>query len=253
MVEARLKQSTIITNAWKDGIFMIYAVGGSTMLGRGCPQGSAYMDILKNRYGLKSKIYAEDLAGIKFAISCFEEIPNDSIVVLQIGAGDQIRIIKENFRRWLPGNLGASKTALDQPLYKSKKRSRRIYNEFKSYNKYLVKKYLIKTPIYGHEISLMEYQEFLRKLASVAAKKRIRIVWISTVKGFYRVPNFLKAEKEHYSGYGAINVIENQIPFGSCFLDLNGFILESDTGIDGFHLNSEGHLKLAEALARVLK
>ena len=232
---------------------MIYAVGGSTMLGRGCPQGSAYVEVLGKQYGLKLQTYAEDLAGIKFAISTIEVIPNDSTLVLQIGAGDQIRMMKEKFRRWLPGNLGTSKTALDQPLYRSKKWSRRIFNAFKSYFKYLLKKYLIKTPIYSQEISLMAYQEYLRKLASIAEKKRIKIVWVTTVKGFYRIPNFLKAEKEEYSGYGAFKIIENQIPFGSCFLDLERFILESDTGFDGFHLNSEGHLKLAEALAKVLK
>lgn len=232
---------------------MIYAVGGSTMLGRGCPQGSAYVEVLENKYGLKLKILAEDLAGIKFAISSIEEIPDDSTLVLQIGAGDQFRMMKENFRRWLPGNLGTSKTALDQPLYKSKKRSRRIFNEFKSYFKYLLKKYLIRTPIYSQETSLMAYQEFLRELASIAERKRTKIVWVTTVKGFYRTPNFLKAEKEQYSGYGAFKIIENQIPFGSCFLDLERFILESDTCIDGFHLNSEGHRKLAEALAKVLK
>jgi lysophospholipase L1-like esterase len=219
---------------------MIYAVGGSTMLGRGCPQGSAYVEVLENKYGLKLKILAEDLVGIKFAISSIEEIPDDSTLVLQIGAGDQIRMMKENFRRWLPGNLGTSKIALDQPLYKS-------------YFKYLLKKYLIRTPIYSQETSLMAYQEFLRELASIAERKRTKIVWVTTVKGFYRTPNFLKAEKEQYSGYGAFKIIENQIPFGSCFLDLERFILESDTCIDGFHLNSEGHRKLAEALAKVLK
>jgi hypothetical protein len=230
----------------------IYAVGGSTMLGRGCPEASSYLSILKNQYGIHSKMFAEDLIGIRYAIDVLSEIPKNSTLVLQIGAGDQIRMISNKISRWLPGSLGTSKTALDQPLYKSKRRIRRFYNEAKSFLKYLLKSFLLKTAIYRQEISLQEYQQYLRTLASLAEKKGMRVIWVSTVKGFYRVPDFLKVEKEHYSGVEAFKVIKSQIRSDSRFLDLEAFILDSDTIVDGFHLNQKGHSKLAEELYKVL-
>ena len=230
----------------------IFAVGGSTMLGRGCPAGSSYIDVLRNQYGIKSEVFAEDLCGIEFAIFAINEIPNDSTLVLQIGAGDQIRMISEKIGRWLPGNLGTSKTILDQPLYQSKRKIRRIYNGIKSYIRYFLKSHIIKTAIYKQAVSLQDYQEYLRKLACIAERKKIRVIWVSTVKGFYRVPEFLKVEKGYYSGYQAFKVFKSKIDLDTCFLDLESFILESDTGFDGFHLNQEGHLKLAKELAKFL-
>ncbi len=222
------------------------------MLGRGCPEASSYLWILKNQYGIDSKMYAEDLIGIRYAIEAVDRIPENSTLVLQIGAGDQIRTVSKNISRWLPGNLGTSKTALDQPLYKSKRQIRQFHNAIKSFLKYLLKSFLLKTPIYRQEISLQEYQEYLLSLACLAEKKRIRVIWVSTVKGFYRVPEFLKVEKEYYSGFEAFKVIRSQIRSDSCFLDLEEFILDSDTIVDGFHLNQEGHSKLAEKLYKVL-
>ena len=105
------------------------------MLGRGCPEANSYLGILKNQYGIHSKMYAEDLIGIRCAIEAVDKIPENSTLVLQIGAGDQIRTVSKKISRWLPGNLGTSKTTLDQPLYKSKRRIRRFYNAIKSFLK----------------------------------------------------------------------------------------------------------------------
>lgn len=223
------------------------------MLGRGCPEDKSYMDVLRNQYGIKSEVYAEDLVGIRLAIFAINEIPNDSTLVLQIGAGDQIRMISAKIGKWLPGNRGKSKTILDQPLYQSKKRIRRIFNEIKSYIKYLLKSHIIKTAIYKQAVSLQDFQEYLRDLASIAKRKKIRVIWVSTVKGFYRVPEFLKVEKDYYSGYEAYKEFNSENQFDSCFLDLESFILESDTGFDGFHLNQEGHVKLAKELVKLLR
>jgi len=93
------------------------------------------LSLLKNLYGIHSELYAKDLIEIQFVIGAVNEIPESSTLVLQIGAGDQIRLLSREISRWLPGNLGTSKTALDQPLYKSKRRIRRIWVAPKSYLK----------------------------------------------------------------------------------------------------------------------
>lgn len=222
------------------------------MLGKGCPEACSYLSVLKKLYGVHSEIYAEDLVKIEFAIEAINKFAENATLVLQIGAGDQIRMISKNISRWLPGNLGTSKTSLEQPLYISSRRMRRIYTVPKSYLKYLAKRFLLKTTLYRQETPLQEYQHYLRILADLVQKKGIRIIWISTVKGFYRVPDSLKAEKEYYSGLEAFKVIKSQIRSDSCFLDLEEFIMSSDTLVDGFHLNQKGHFKLAEELAKVL-
>ena len=78
----------------------------------------------------------------------------------------------------------------------------------------------------------------------------MKLTGLQTLRG---IAANLKVEKEYYSGYEAFKVFKSEIQFYSCFLDLESFILESDSGFDGFHLNQEGHLKLAKELVKLLR
>jgi hypothetical protein len=229
----------------------IYAIGGSTMLGRGCSAGFSYLRILKNTFKIDTNTFAEDLITLESALVYIERVPNDSTLLLQIGAGDQLRMLRPNLRSLLPGSWGKSKTGLDQPLYRSKKLHRRLRQRIKSEFKYIIKSLLLKASVYEQETPLRDYQKKLKSLALIAQEKNLRVIWLSTIKGYKRVPNFIRKEKEFYCGYEAFKLVKYYLS-NSIFLDLEYFISAQDVLMDGFHLKDSGHHKLAIEVLKVL-
>ena len=228
----------------KSGAF--YFIGGSTMDGKGISV-SAYPEICANLSDKSISVFTKYLIKLSEALEIIQKNKITGTIFLNCGAGDQMRMVNPCIG-WLFPRHWSFPSHMEPPINFSTRYDKRYYQKFQVLIKYLIKKILRYGPLYTNSTSIEEYERQLEALARVSNEQSIRIIWIDTVLGDIKIPEYIKKEKRLYCKEIVLNNIHKFYP-GSEFLSIEGLIGSTDVLDDGFHLNNVGHSKLADIIS----
>ena len=229
----------------KDSCNFVF-IGGSTMAGKGISS-PAYPELFAHFSGFSIEVYTKYLIKLGDVISLIQanNITSENVVI-QCGGGDQMRMINPILKKLFPSHWSAP-AHLEPPLIYSSQTKKKIRQKGVLFIKYLVK-YLIKNfGLYPNSTKIETYVEQLKQLSFIAHARNLKICWIDTPLGDYRIPSFIRREKESYCRLLVKRSIEN-FPTGSYFLSLEGSIDNGDLLDDAFHLSVAGHQKVCKML-----
>lgn len=229
-----------------ENLSTAFFIGGSTMSGKGITT-STYPELFSIETRQSVICYTKYLVKLSEVISLIESIDiSDVRVFINCGAGDQMRVMNPSALKVLPKHWGKPahmEAPLNYSILTKKRFKQRVVLLIKYFIKYLVR-YL---GLYQNSTSVKNFREQLQQLALIAHERSLRIFWIDTALGDYRVPSFIRREREMYCR-NLIRETFGNFPDGSVYLSYEGSIESTDFLDDAFHLNSNGHQKLCNLL-----
>jgi hypothetical protein len=224
---------------------VFFFIGGSTMEGKGI-SGSAYPGICANFSDKSISVHTKYLIKLSEAIEIIQKNKISGTIFLNCGAGDQLRLINPLIG-WLFPRHWSFPSHMEPPINFSTRYVKRYHQKFLIFIKYLVKKILRYGPLYKNSTSIEQYERQLKTLIQLSNEQSLRIIWIETALGDFKIPEYIKEEKRRYcKELVLINV--HKFYAGSEFLSIEGLIDQTDLLSDGFHLNDIGHSKLANLI-----
>lgn len=224
---------------------VFFFIGGSTMDGKGI-SGIAYPEICANFSDKSISVYTKYLIKLSEAIEIIQKNKISGTIFLNCGAGDQLRLVNPLIG-WLFPRHWSFRSHMEPPIKFSTRRVKMHRQKFLIFVKYLVKKILMHGPLYSNSTPIEEYERQLEALIRVSNKQALRIIWIDTALGDFKIPKYIREEKRRYCRELVLNNV-HEFYAGSEFLSFEGLIGPTDLLDDSFHLNDAGHSKLANLI-----
>jgi hypothetical protein len=226
----------------EDNSNTVIFIGGSTMAGKGISS-SAYPELFSEATGLSVSVYTKFLIKLSDVISIIQSVDiSTATVFINCGGGDQQRVLNSTLGRVLPAHWGLP-AHMEAPIRYSLRAKKRFHQKGVLLIKYLVK-YITKSfGLYPNATKLETFREELQELALIAHQRNLKICWIDTALGDFRIPPFIRREKALYCRILVQESLKN-FPTGTIFLPIEGFIGSNDLLDDAFHLNTLGHKKM---------
>lgn len=218
------------------------------MAGKGI-SGSSYPEIFFQLSGITTSIFTQYLIKLSDVIKIVKQNNMSGTLVLNCGGGDQLRLVNPKIGRFLPNHWNFP-AHMEAPINFSTLPSKRFKQRIVLFIKFLIKKILKSTGFYANSTPIQEYEKLLEEFVKLSHSQALRIIWIDTAIGDYKVPKFIRIEKSNYCKKLVLKYVPSFYP-GSSFLSFEGLIEPVDLLDDAFHLNNQGHRKLGYYLATV--
>lgn len=234
------------SNYGNDNSFNFIFIGGSTMAGKGLSS-AAYPELFSEATGLSVSVYTKYLIKLRDVISVIQSADITNVCLfINCGAGDQMRVLNPVFSKAFPAHWSLP-AHMEPPVSFSRHAKKRFYQQGVLVIKYFIK-YLAKIfGFYPNTTKLETFIEELHELALIAHQRSLKVCWIDTPVGDFRIPLFVRREKERYCRLLFQETLKD-FPTGSLFLSLDGQIEPNDLLDDSFHLNVLGHIKMVKML-----
>lgn len=234
------------SNYGSDNSVNFVFIGGSTMAGKGLSS-PAYPELFSEATGLSVSVYTKYLIKLRDVISIIQSADIFNVYLfINCGAGDQMRVLNPVFSKVFPAHWSLP-AHMEAPVSFSRHAKKRLYQKGLLIIKYFIK-YLARIfGFYPNTTRLETFVEELHELAQIANQRSLKICWIDTALGDFRIPLFVRREKARYCRLLFQETLRN-FPTGSIFLSLDGYIEANDLLDDSFHLNVLGHIKIVKML-----